>query len=301
MSSFRLSEPGRRSFGAVIDVPGLLDPETIVDIGLPPVGTLTLGRLRLPAGRPARAGAVDPPVGDVIAPALCLTDEPVSDAAVVWRLLVDRFPATGLWPVVLRSLAGTGQRPWNSGELQPVTMETVDGLDALSILAQGWADSLVPIGGLVGHPEIERALAPYGAEFPGLAAAPPRNEEQCLLPATVLGWSSAARIGLVRCRRPADAVAAIGWLGTINWIEPAQVAAVLRSWEDRFGAVLASLDFATLTLLVRHPPQTVEQALPLAAEIAAFCPDEVRQGTYDSLRQLSGALVGRPYWRLWFD
>lgn len=301
MSFFRLSEPGRPSSDAVIDVPALPDPATTIDFGLPPVGTLTLSQLRLPAGRPARAGGVEPPAGQAIAPALWLTDEPLPDAAVVWRSLVGEFPATGLWPLVLRPLAEAGQRPWDSGELQPVTTETIDSLDASAILAQGWADSLVPIGGLAGHLEIERALAPYGAAFPGLAAASPRDEEQHLLPAAVLGRSSAARIGLVRCRRPADAVAAIGWLGPINWIEPAQVSAVLRSWEERFGAVLAGLELATLTLLVRHPPQTVEQALPIAAEIAAFCPDELRQGTYDSLRQMSGALVRRPFWRLWFD
>jgi hypothetical protein len=279
----------------------LPDPGTVIDVDLPPVSTLQLGRVQLPAGRPAHANRIVPPVGEAAAPALWLTDEPVPDAAVVWRSLVDQYPATGLWPLILRSLSAGGHRPWDSGELHPVTMGTIDCLDALAILARGWADSLVPIGGLAGHPAIERALEPYGAAFPGLAEASPRNEEQSVLSAEVLGQSRAARIGLVRCRRPADAVAAIGWLGSINRIEPAQVAAVLRSWEDRFGVVLAGLDFATLTLLVRHPPRTVEQALPIAAEIAAFCPDEVRQGTYDSLRQMSGALVGRPFWRLWFD
>src|SRR3954465_14554102 len=77
----------------------------------------------------------------------------------------------------------------------------------------------------------------------------------------------------VRCRRPADVVALMGWRGAINRRSAEEVSAVLRSWEDRFGVVVAALGFATLTLLVPHPPTDGCDALPLAAELAALCPD----------------------------
>jgi hypothetical protein len=105
-------------------------------------------------------------------------------------------------------------------------------------------------------------------------------------------------------------VALIGWHGAINSRSPEQVSAVLRSWEDRFGVVLAGLRFATLTLLVPHPPRNVSEALPVAAELAALCPDVLSQDgpvaafgylSGGTLTGLAGVLVDRPVWTLWWD
>jgi hypothetical protein len=118
------------------------------------------------------------------------------------------------------------------------------------------------------------------------------------------------RIGLVACRHPADAIAAIGWSGAINRRSSAQVSAVLRSWEERFGTVLAGLGFATLTLLVPHPPEDESEALPIAAELAALCPDVLAEdGPIDgfgytaegTVAGLARLLVNRPVWKLWWD
>jgi hypothetical protein len=88
------------------------------------------------------------------------------------------------------------------------------------------------------------------------------------------------------------------------------VSAVLRSWEDRFGVVLAGLGFATLTLLVPHPPGDESEALPIAAELAALCPDVLSEdGPVDGFGYLSGGtvaglarvVVDRPVWTLWWD
>jgi len=130
------------------------------------------------------------------------------------------------------------------------------------------------------------------------------------LPADAVEPRELTRLGLVRCRRPADAVALIGWQGAINRRSAEEVSAVLRSWEDRFGVVLAALGFATLTLLVPHPPADESEALPLAAELAALCPDVLSEdGPVDGFGYLSGGtiaglarvLVDRPIWRLWWD
>lgn len=88
-----------------------------------------------------------------------------------------------------------------------------------------------------------------------------------------------------------------------------EVSAVLRSWEDRCGAVLVGLGFATMTVLVTRPPATAENAIHLAAEVAAFCPDALwqpeEQWPYQprdaTLRAMSRLLVREPVWRLWFD
>ncbi len=187
-------------------------------------------------------------------PQLWMSDAAVPDAALVWRRLVDRFPQTGLWPLVLHSLAGDDSRPWDAGELEPASEAAVDTLDPARLLAEGWADALVPIGQ---NPRVAH-LDPFGARFPGLAGALPRSAPSSVS-LTALAPGGAARIGLVRCRRPADAVALAGWLGAINVTGPAEISAVLRSWEERFGVVLAGLGFDTMTLLVPHPPVDEQQ------------------------------------------
>jgi hypothetical protein len=86
-----------------------------------------------------------------------------------------------------------------------------------------------------------------------------------------------SRIGLVSCRRPADPIGVADWLGALNvWQQPAKVSAV-RFCEDRLGAIVVGLGFATITLLVTRPPETDDDALWVAAEVAALCPDGLWQ------------------------
>ncbi|MFQ1003901.1 DUF4253 domain-containing protein [Modestobacter sp. SSW1-42] len=294
MPIFRRSHDPFGLLSPAIDVP-LLTGGPAGEAPVPPLGPLVLGGVRLPPGRPASS------------PSLWLTDDVVPDAVRAWRRLVDQYPSTGLWPLLLTPLSGEVARPWDSGELYPVDLATVDAVDVEGLLGERWTDSVVPIGGPTVHPAIERALAPFGAEFPGRAPSLPSTAE----PAVVAAASVAApntRIGLVRCPRPADAVAAIGWCGAINRLQSEEVSAVLRSWEDRFGVVVAGLAFATVTLLVPNPPRDESHALSLAAEIAAFCPDALWQGSDgawlgsdDTLTGLAHMLLHRPVWRLWWD
>jgi Domain of unknown function (DUF4253) len=52
----------------------------------------------------------------------------------------------------------------------------------------------------------------------------------------------------------------------------------MRSWEDRFGARVIGVGFADLYVSVAAPPATLDEALPVAAEHFAFCPDNIWQG-----------------------
>jgi hypothetical protein len=295
--------------GALISVPnrGGVDLPSSVRCDLPAAGRLRLGDVDLGIGRPAMARGLPCDSGTPPTAVLWLADGKTVDAGARWRRLVDLYRGSGLWPLVLTPLSTDDpHRPWDSGELEPVPLAGVDALIPESVLAEGWADSLVPIGG---DPYVEH-LRPYGATFPGLAAPLPRAAAPVPVPADALGNAGWSRIGLVSCRRPADAIAAVGWHGAINSRSAAQVSAVLRSWEERFGLVLAGLGFATLTLLVPHPPRNSAEALPIAAELAALCPDVLAEdgpvngfghsagGTIAGLAEL---LVDRPVWKLWWD
>ncbi|MDP5184426.1 DUF4253 domain-containing protein [Blastococcus sp. BMG 814] len=282
-----------------VGVPSALHPE------LPAAGRLRLGDVDLGAGRPAVARGTTPDAASV--PVLWFADHPSDDPAAMWRRLVDLYPDTGLWPLLLTPLGGGDpDRPWDSGELEPVPLAQVDALHPLAVLARGWAEGLVPMGP---DPYVQH-LRPFGAGFPGLSAPLRLGARPADVPGDAIDLRGWARIGLVPCGRPADAIAAIGWLGAINSRRAEEVSAVLRSWEDRFGVVLAGLGFATLTLLVPHPPAEVSVALPVAAEMAALCPDVLAEdgpldgfgytagGTIEGLARL---LVDRPVWKLWWD
>ncbi len=279
-----------------IPVPAIPEPHLLDDSGLPKAGPLRVDDVELGPGRPVDAVRPCLTSSGPRRPRLWVSDAPVPDAALVWRRLVDRFPQTGLWPLVLHSLAGDDSRPWDAGELEPASGADVDTLDPARLLAEGWADALVLIGQ---NPRVAH-LDPFGARFPGLADALPRSAPSSVS-LTALPPGGAARIGLVRCRRPADAVALAGWLGAINVTGPAEISAVLRSWEERFGVVLAGLGFDTMTLLVPHPPVDEQQGLLIAAEIAAFCPDALWQGHATTIAGLARLLVDVPVWHLWFD
>ena len=240
--------------------------------------------------------------GCPLPPSIWVTDSVVPDAALVWSALAQQFPDTGLWPLRLHSLYDGSGRPWVSDELQPEPEPAVDAIDAEEVLARGWRDCLVPIRNP--WPVGTGPLRPFGPDFPGLAGTLPASRRTA--PSFPVG---AAQLGLVSCRRPADAVALAGWTGAINVIEAAQVSAVLRSWEDRFGAILVGLSFSTITVVVTRPPVTEDDVLHVAAEIAAFCPDALwqpdalwpsppRDATVESLGRM---LARTPVWHLWFD
>jgi len=267
---------------------------------VPPIGPLQLGPVALGAGRPVVARGRD---GERPPAVLWVTDAVIPDATSVWATLAERFPETGLWPLLVRGLYDGAGRPWDNGEFEPASEEEIAAVDVRQVLEERWHDSLVPIN----DPWAPGTgpLAPFHPTFPGLAPPQPGPPVETFTPAT-----GSSRIGLVSCRRPADAIGVAGWKGAINrWQRPAEVSAVLRSWEDRFGALVVGLGFATITLLVTRPPATDDDALRVAAEVAALCPDALwqpealmphppRDATLESMSRL---LVRDTLWRLWFD
>ena len=122
-----------------------------------------------------------------------------------------------------------------------------------------------------------------------------------------------ARIGLIPARRPADALPATGWftfddvLGYPPFppdpVYPAVwIAAVLRSWEDRFGARLLNIGpGAEIRLLVQRPPRSPDAARRVAAEHWAFA-DECDGCGRGDITEITAALLRQPaLWQFWWD
>ena len=150
------------------------------------------------------------------------------------------------------------------------------------------------------HDEWRAMRAPFSRQFPGLAPAEHEPLDAKQLQQTLAGLPP-ARIGLAAASRPADVLPLIGWDGTANRHQTAlPVAAVLRSWEDRFGATLLRVGFAEIRLLVKRPPRSTEAAQILAAEQYAFCNECAGQGLHD-VPAITDHLLTSGIWTFWWD
>jgi hypothetical protein len=78
------------------------------------------------------------------------------------------------------------------------------------------------------------------------------------------------------------------------------IAAVVRSWEDRFGARLLEIGFAEIRLLASRPPHTTGHAQHLAAEQFVFCDECAGKGLHD-IQAITDHLLSSPIWTFWWD
>ena len=234
---------------------------------------------------------------------------PVPDTGRVWAALSGVHQETGLVPFLLSGLDGSARRPWDDQEFdEPADVAELELLDAASVLQEMWEGTAYEVGYEDADEEDEdegvvEMRAPFSKLFPGLAPGEDAALGQDQID-DVLGSLGAARIGLVPADRPADVLPLIGWSGAVNREASAlPVAAVLRSWEERFGARLLEVGFAEIRLLVERPPRSFEAAQRLAAEQFAFC-DECTLGGKVGLSEVStitAGLVNAPIWGFWWD
>jgi hypothetical protein len=241
----------------------------------------------------------------VTLPAYWLSDGSVT--ATLWTRLRAAHGGSGLWPLLLEGLHGEPARPWVVGEIDPEPMSDVDEHGGAGFFAERWA-------ALVGPPNDEWLqefqeevdvdfLASFGRDWPGPAVPGESTDD----PAGVADRCAeqlvhgGTRLGLVAVDRGADALAVTGWMGPANYFNRVSpLAAVVRSWKDRFGVRLLGIGFDTLDLSVATPPVTFEHALHVAAEHWMFCPDNVQQ----SGRGLAGyaeQICGEMSWSFWWD
>ncbi|MFG3495599.1 DUF4253 domain-containing protein [Streptomyces sp. NPDC047928] len=228
---------------------------------------------------------LDLPPGTVrVQPSFWRADEPATSDT--WGRLLPAREAAGFQPVLLT----------DTQYLHPGRVADPDDLDPVATLTELWD--------LVREEDEEAADEPW----PGLAPPGRGDEDPDVVAARVAGelaandeWLKGARGALVPARRGADVLAALGWGGSSHHTDAVRLSAVLRSWEDRFGIRVVGLGEDLLYLAVAAPPRTVGDALAVAAEHEAFCPDAVWQD-YDSRRAYAvEEVLDRDHWVFWWD
>ncbi|MEU9196193.1 DUF4253 domain-containing protein [Streptomyces hundungensis] len=239
-----------------------------------------------PTGR--ALGLALPPgrlMGPVAEPWFWYADEPAGPED--WARLAGARRAAGPHPVLLGGAGDLAE--W---KLAPQEMSYPGDHHPEDVLAESWA---AYAGDELG----------FGAEdWPGLAEAPALQEDpdrraaEVARAAVVEGALKGARAALVPARRSADIPAAIGWGGSLHHEQDvAPLCAVLRSWEDRFGVRVVGLTPDHLTVSVAAPPSDEEEALVLAAEHFAFCPEAIA----DDLPEHANSLIGKGSWAFRWD
>lgn len=298
---------------------------------LPEDGPAEIAGFALTSGHRVR-GSLPPTTGD---PVMWATDAAMESPGSIWRELDSAAMTLGLSAVLLENLRTGEGRPWDSGEFVRVEDPNPDAYDAADMFRQQWNAS-VPLGSLAEEdrpdvtalfPHLEgrefeeddeetsmflEILAPWGLRFPGLALAE-RTSGDGSRYEEAIRHSPAARIGLVATSRPADIPAVIGWAGVVNHFQgdhgPVVLSAMMRSWEDRFGARLFRLGFDTMDFLVERPPSSEASALAVAAEHFSFAgTDGLNDQGLNSedepittLGSLAKLILGNPIWHFWWD
>ncbi|MFI0990606.1 DUF4253 domain-containing protein [Streptomyces exfoliatus] len=158
-------------------------------------------------------------------------------------------------------------------------------------------------------PTAERlaVTAPFGQNWPGLAPSrkTATNADQLAgeYARAFLSDRPQSRLGLVIAASGAEALTAAGWAGPCNYDnDTAKFSAVIADWEHRFGTRVVAVGFSTLHISVAAPPTNQEDALLVAAEHFALCPDNIWQGTRPhTLTAYAERLTGTHHWDFWWD
>ncbi|MER7485166.1 DUF4253 domain-containing protein [Streptomyces sp. NPDC126497] len=239
---------------------------------------------------------------------LWLSDSP--PCADLWSRLRAEHAASGLWPLLLTPLEPheADFRPWACGEPSPERMSSPADHDPQTVLTRWWQDHTATDED-DDQRNTEKRLAvtaPFGQAWPGPApaATPVKNADATAdqYAQAFLAQHPHARLGLVAAPRGADALTTAGWNGPLNYDnDTATFSAVLRDWEDRFGARVVGVGFDTLHLSVAAPPHRPEDALRIAAEHFAFCPDNIWQGTHPDLATYAEDPIDLNCWDFWWD
>jgi hypothetical protein len=286
---------------------------------LPDEGELRLGPVRLPTGRWTYVHG-----SPREAPVAWVTSDLVAESGRIWSELTQVSARFGLVPFLARFMRGQRGRPWDEQDYfqPPADPAEIDDFDAEEILREEWLDSFPDEAEARGENDDEEysqdeddggggedddwpqvRFAPFTRHFPGLTPAIDQPAAPAFL-ADALVKLRPARIGLAVADRPADALAAMGWCPG-NWNIPGylEAAAVVRSWEDRFGARLLEVGMDSFKVLVERPPTTLAEAERIAVEHALFA-DEVTcagQEGMTQVAQIAPRLLMSPIWGFWWD
>lgn len=220
-----------------------------------------------------------------------------SSAVSAWGALREARGHTGLHPVIVgdaRSVALLREGLAESTESVEEILGAASEIDPEHVLGERRAERVSTESGPVPHEEWdeedERITEEHAAEMTIMAgrdvlSGEPLPEVAIALLPTRDGWTAPA------------------WLGFGGWNEcpaPAEHVALMRRWNERWGAEVVSVRSDAIEACIAEAPHDVEVARALAEEHYAYAADIVDQGT-GSIERLAASLAGGRVWFFWWD
>ncbi|MEV6192729.1 DUF4253 domain-containing protein [Streptomyces sp. NPDC051920] len=263
--------------------------------------------LSLPDGLPSARGV---PAGS---PVLWYADRmPYAPLLDAWARVQRQQDATGLRPVLCYA---------DNDHPDSLDLSDIASVDLEAELERGWHDDrrrrLAWAAEPSPAPEIPEDLAEFiepweddpGPPFdrwPGLAPAalpvPGADPDEAALAAVVAHLHHVGEpgisLGLVKAARSADIPAVLGWRSEAPL---PLLCALLRSWEDRFGARVVGVIGSTLYVSVARPPRDERQATHIALEHLLTTADNIVDDPPTPFPRYAASLVGASMWSFWWD
>lgn len=218
-----------------------------------------------------------------------------------WEALSNAAPQTGRWPLINGEVE---DRDFQQ-EMQEDNEHTVEGgiRHAGTIKPTEWLRERREdvAGEFYDDPETQAHFHDVLNQRQRWPEQPPRNPNWH---ASILsfkpGWFNKVAISLVptgaACETPV-------WMRFGGWNgspEPGVHAAMMRYWQERYGAKPVCMKFDILEFKVDRPPATPEEARALALDQYLYCSDIVDQGV-GTVDALAVTLWQAPTWFFWWD
>ncbi len=254
----------------------------------------------LPAGEFLTEQSTRTEAGDAPTPLCWISDDPPS--AQLLATLRSDSRRSGLWPLLLVDDTETYGDRCTVGVVAPEPSEHIERWQDRQVMERIW-DGLCQADSDLGPAYDVETLTPFGPTCPGVAPPGGLLADPDILAnqQTPRFLDDETRLGLVPVRRGADVLTVLGWSGASNHVSRcAGLSAMLRSWEDRFGARVLRLGPDRLDLSVAAPPLSPEHAAAVAAEHWTFSPDRVLEES-GSISEYAADIRGRRHWSFWWE
>ncbi|MFC9746750.1 DUF4253 domain-containing protein [Streptomyces niveus] len=238
-----------------------------------------------------------------------VSDEFPQDIERLWPRLLSEPGAHGLVPL-LRSPAYMGE-PLSPRRVDAIRLEEVLAADFVEYRRKrlsSWTDP-TPVPVPEGIEPWPHDPGPPFERWPGLtpaipitSAGPTPEEAASDLLGALIETSEfeleECRLVLVPAHRASDALALTGWS---NEAPLPLLCALLRSWEDRFGARVVAVSGGELHVSVARPLVEAEHADPLALEHVLSTADNIVDDPPKPFPEYASELAGRTSWSFWWD
>ncbi|MHB9847668.1 DUF4253 domain-containing protein [Streptomyces krungchingensis] len=235
-----------------------------------------------------------------------VSDEFPHDIEHLWSRLLGEHEATGLVPLL-----------WPGALGSPLELEQVDSDSLEDVLAADFAEyrrSRLPFWTNPTPVPVPEGIEPWPhdpgppfEQWPGLAPTlpvmptDPTPEEasvRTLARLIDVARRDRCRLVLVPAARSSDAVASIG----LDTEAPLPlVCALLRSWEDRYGARVVGVFGRELHVSVARPPVEASQTELLALEHVLSTANNIVDDPPTPFPEYAASLTGRTHWSFWWD